>query len=77
MFIGLILVAIGVISLLIKLDVLSGNLWGYLWPIILIGIGLRFLIGRRWGWRRHSGGGWSACCGLGSEEEERAKRERP
>ena len=45
-FVGLILVAIGVIALLIKLDVLSGSLWDYTWPSILIILGLSFLWGR-------------------------------
>ncbi len=68
MVFGLILVAIGAIALLIKVGVLSGSLWGYAWPIILIILGLTFLWGRRsrrrWGWRK-----W--CCFPGEEEEKR------
>ena len=48
MFIGLVLVAVGVIALLIKLGVLTGSIWSYVWPIILILLGLVFLFG----WRR-------------------------
>ena len=47
MFIGLILLAMGVIALLIKLGVLTGSVWGYTWPVILIILGLSFLWGRR------------------------------
>ncbi len=48
MFIGLVLLAIGVIALLIKLGVvLTGSVWGYTWPVILIILGLSFLWGRR------------------------------
>ncbi len=56
MFIGLVLVAIGIIALLIKLDVIAGSIWGYAWPVILIILGLVFLFGRR---RRH--GFWHGC----------------
>jgi len=48
--IGLILVAIGVIALLMRLGVISGAMWGYIWPVILIIIGLWFFT--RWRWRR-------------------------
>ena len=55
----LILIAIGVIALLVKLDVLSGSIWSYTWPAILIILGLSFLFGRmfrRRPWR------WFGCC---------------
>ena len=52
MFFGLILLAIGIIALLVKLDVLSGSVWSYTWPTVLIIIGLYFIFGRRL-WRRH------------------------
>ncbi len=55
MVISLILIAIGVIALLINLGVLSGSLWSYVWPIILIILGLAILLGRRSrrGWWRY------------------------
>ncbi len=57
MVIGLILVAVGVLALLTKLGIISGSLWGYAWPVILIILGLNFLWGGRsrkmWMWRRH------------------------
>jgi len=46
MFIGLVLLAIGVVALLAKLGVISGSVWGYFWPIVLIALGLSFLFGR-------------------------------
>ncbi len=50
MFFGLIILAIGIIALLVKLDVLSGSIWSYTWPAVLIILGLYFIFGRRF-WR--------------------------
>ncbi len=69
MVIGLILVAIGGIALLIKLGVLSGSIWGYTWPTILIILGLAFLWGRRF--RRPWLRGWHKPWRLPEEEEEK------
>ena len=59
MVIGLIILAIGVIALLVKTDVITGSVWDYTWPAILIILGLSFVLGRfrrrRWFW----GGWWS------------------
>ena len=57
MFIGLILVAVGIIALLGALGIITGSYWSYFWPILLIIIGLAFLFGRGrrggcWGWGR-------------------------
>jgi hypothetical protein len=46
MFIGLVLVAVGVLALLIATGVLTGAAWSYIWPVILILLGLSFLFGR-------------------------------
>jgi len=49
----LILIAVGVILLLNNLGVLSWEIWDLLWrlwPLILIGIGLEILLGRRASW---------------------------
>jgi len=46
MFIGLVLVAVGIIALLVKLGVLTGSIWSYTWPVILIILGLIFLSGK-------------------------------
>jgi hypothetical protein len=55
MVFGLILVAIGVIALLEKLNVINGNVWNYTWPVVLVIIGLSIVFGRfrrrrRWQW---------------------------
>jgi hypothetical protein len=54
MVIGLILIAIGVIAILVKTDVITGSIWDYVWPTALVIIGLSFVIGRfrrrRWWW---------------------------
>jgi len=67
MVIGLILVAIGVIALLIKVGVLSGSLWGYTWPAILIILGLSFL----WGSFFRRGRRWYRWCFPGEWEEKK------
>ncbi|OGO30388.1 MAG: hypothetical protein A2Z29_10065 [Chloroflexi bacterium RBG_16_56_11] len=59
MVFALMLIAVGIIALLVKLDVLSGSIWSYTWPAILIILGLSFLFGRinrRRSWR------WFGCC---------------
>jgi hypothetical protein len=54
MVFGLILIAVGVIALLEKLNVINGNVWNYTWPVILVIIGLSIIFGRfrrrRWMW---------------------------
>ena len=54
MVFGLIIIAVGVIALLVKLDVLDGSIWDYTWPSILVIIGLSFILSRfrrrRWWW---------------------------
>ncbi len=59
MVIGLILIAVGIIAILVKAGVVTGSIWDYTWPTILVIIGLSFFLGRflgpRWwwfGWRR-------------------------
>jgi len=37
-----------------KLDVISNTMWGYVWPIILIILGLWFFT--RWRWKRRWSG---------------------
>lgn len=46
MFFGLVLIAVGVLALLIVTGVLTGSAWSYIWPIILILLGLSILVGR-------------------------------
>ena len=54
MVFGAIILAVGIIALLVKSNVLSGSVWDYTWPVILVIIGLSFILGRfrrrRWWW---------------------------
>ena len=59
MLFGLILVAVGIIALLVALGVLSGSVWSYTWPAVLIIIGVYFVFGRRF-WRHPRR--WFGCC---------------
>jgi hypothetical protein len=58
MVFGLILIAVGVIAILEKAGVITGSVWDYTWPAILVILGLSFILGRfrrrRWFW-----GPWS------------------
>lgn len=42
---GLFLIALGVIFQLAKLEILGRNLWRYVWPALIIGLGLWVLLG--------------------------------
>jgi hypothetical protein len=60
MVFGLILIAVGIIAILVKTDVIAGSVWDYTWPTVLVIIGLSIFLGRFlgprfwwWGWRRH------------------------
>ncbi len=48
-FIGVVLVAVGIVLLLTSFDVLQGDLWGNLiplWPVLIIGLGAALLLRR-------------------------------
>lgn len=51
MFFGLALIIVGVIFLLEKMGIVTGAVWGYVWPCLLIALGLAIVLGRR-------------CCGM-------------
>jgi apolipoprotein N-acyltransferase len=55
MVFGAIIVAVGVIALLVTTGTISGSIWDYTWPAILIIIGLSFILGRL---RRRRWQGW-------------------
>jgi hypothetical protein len=46
MFIGIILIIVGVLLLLAKLDIISGGFWDYFWPVILVALGAKIILGR-------------------------------
>ncbi len=53
MVFGAIILAVGVIAILDKTGVVSGSVWDYTWPVILVIIGLSIIFGRfrrRWWW---------------------------
>lgn len=59
MFFGLVLVIIGGILLLESLGVITGDAWKYIWPALIILLGLSILFkplrgklfgGGKWGW---------------------------
>jgi hypothetical protein len=58
MVIGIIILAVGIIALLVQTGVLSGSIWDYTWPAVLIILGLSFIFGRLFRWRRWWWGGW-------------------
>jgi len=47
MFFGLVLIVVGIMALLVATGVLPGSAWSYIWPVILILLGLSILMGRR------------------------------
>jgi len=59
MFFGLVLVIVGGILLLESMGVITGDAWRYIWPILIILLGLSILFkpfrsklfrGNKWGW---------------------------
>lgn len=46
MIIGAILVVIGAVALAHKLGLISGSIWSFVWPLILIVLGLSLLFRR-------------------------------
>ncbi len=47
MFIGFVLLALGVLFLLKNLDIIYGDIWDYLWPIALIALGVSIIFKKR------------------------------
>ena len=70
MLVGLILIAVGVIAIAQRLDIISGSVWSYTWPVILILLGLSVLWGRHAGHRRHGIWGWCGSSFPYQKEEE-------
>ena len=44
MFIGILLLAFGVLMILEKANYIEGPVWDYIWPVSLIALGLDFLL---------------------------------
>ena len=66
MCIGLVLIVVGIIALLVSLGVITGSIWSFVLPAILIIVGLCFLFGKhhRHGFWRHS------CCSSDKEDKQ-------
>lgn len=47
MYIGLVLIVLGVLFLLKNLGVLAGNFWDVLWPLVIVVVGISMLFGRK------------------------------
>ena len=47
MFMGILLVAFGVLLLLSEMGIIYGSIWDYLWPMALIALGIDFIVGDR------------------------------
>ena len=46
MFWGIVLVIIGAILLLDKINIIHiGSFWNYIWPILILAVGIRMIIG--------------------------------
>ncbi len=54
MMFALVIIVFGCVALAVKLGLISGSIWGFTWPIVLIVIGLS-LIQRRRRWVGHWG----------------------
>ncbi len=59
MLFGIVLVMVGAIALLAKQGILTGSALGYIWPALLIVIGLALVLRRIYGRRI---GSWVGCC---------------
>ena len=46
MFIGALLLLIGILMVLERMDIIHGSVWGYLVPVALIALGLDFIFKR-------------------------------
>lgn len=48
MFAGVLLLLLGLLMLLQKMDIITGSVWDYFWPVVVVAIGLHLILkGRR------------------------------
>ena len=45
MFFGVVLIIIGVLLLLNEMHIIYWSFWSYIWPILIIAVGVRLMIG--------------------------------
>jgi hypothetical protein len=43
MFVGILLLTLGVLMILDKMGIIYGSVWDYLWPVALIALGVDFI----------------------------------
>jgi hypothetical protein len=57
MWVGFVLICIGILVLLSNMDIIRGNVWNYIWPLILVIFGISLILKRgghgRWHHDRH------------------------
>jgi hypothetical protein len=47
MWVGLFLICAGIMILLSNLDIIRGDVWNYIWPLILVFVGVSMILKRR------------------------------
>lgn len=45
MFFGIVLVILGALLLLNEMDIIYWSFWSYIWPILIIAVGVRMILG--------------------------------
>jgi hypothetical protein len=45
MFVGLLLVLLGILLLMQQLDIIRGGVWDYFWPAAIIAVGISMIFG--------------------------------
>lgn len=65
----LMLIGFGVIFLLSNLNALSGNVWNYIWPCVIILLGFHVIVGKAWSGKRKEGNGRNVSTAFSGTEE--------
>ncbi len=47
MFFGIVLIILGALLLLNEMGVIHWSFWGYIWPVIIIAVGLKMVLGNK------------------------------
>lgn len=45
MFFGIVLIIIGALLLLNELNIIHWSFWGFIWPVLIIAVGVRMIAG--------------------------------
>jgi len=49
MFFGIVLVILGALLLLNELGIIDWSFWGFLWPVLIVAVGVRMIVGEKKG----------------------------